>query len=112
MTILRALLIVLWITLVAYTAAVISSHGLGLFQVFFTDIRHLDWPGQFDLDFMMMLILSSLWVAWRHQFSPAGLGLALLALVGGSLFLSTYLLALSWRCDGEMSRVVLGNRKS
>jgi hypothetical protein len=66
------------------------------------------WPGQFNLDFMFMLILSALWVAWRHQFSGIGILLAVLTLLGGTLFLTTYLLILSWQFNGNMKPVLLG----
>jgi len=31
----------------------------------------MQWPGQFNLDFMCMLLLAGLWVSWRHRFSVA-----------------------------------------
>ena len=63
--------------------------------IFFGDMAAMTWPGQFNLDFMCFLILSATWVACRNQFSPAWLGLSVLALFGGMLFLSIYLLYLS-----------------
>jgi hypothetical protein len=65
-------------------------------------------PGQFNLDFMGMLTLSALWVAWRHRFSKAGLGLGALAFFGGSLFLSIYLLVVSRQSGGDMKELLLG----
>lgn len=107
----RVFLAVLLLVLILYSGLVISNHGLGLFPVFFGDIRTMAWPGQFNLDFTFMLMLSALWVGWRHNFSPIGLGLGLLALFGGSLFLATYLLVLSWRAQGDLSRILLGNER-
>ncbi|MHA3842068.1 hypothetical protein ACX0GZ_12705 [Sphingomonas aestuarii] len=52
MTAFRALLILLWIALAAYTAVVISQHGIGLLPIFLGDIATLAWPGQFNLDFL------------------------------------------------------------
>jgi hypothetical protein len=108
----RVLLIAMCAILVGYTGVVIANHGMGLINVFFGDMAAMGWPGQFNLDFMFMLTLSALWVAWRHQFSIAGLLLALLALFGGSLFLSTYLLALSWLTRGDLKQMLLGTRRS
>lgn len=107
----RVFLAVLLLVLILYSGLVISNHGLGLFPVFFGDIRTMAWPGQFNLDFTFMLMLSALWVGWRHHFSPIGLALGLLALFGGSLFLATYLLVLSWRAQGDLSRILLGNER-
>lgn len=108
MTAFRTLLIVLLTILVGYTGVTIANHGLGLLNIFFGDIAVMGWPGQFNLDFMFMLILSALWVAWRHQFSGIGMLLSVLALLGGSLFLTTYLLILSWQTNGNMKQMLLG----
>ena len=112
MTAFRILLIAVFAILVGYTGVVIANHGMGLINIFFGDMAAMGWPGQFNLDFMFMLTLSALWVAWRHQFSIAGLLLGLLALFGGSLFLSTYLLALSWLTRGDLKQMLLGTRRS
>jgi len=107
----RVLLIAVFAILVGYTGVVIANHGMGLINIFFGDMAAMGWPGQFNLDFMFMLTLSGLWVAWRHQFSIAGLLLGLLALFGGSLFLSTYLLALSWLTKGDLKQMLVGARR-
>ena len=104
----RILLVVLWAIIVGYTGIVIANHGLGLLEVFFGDMAAMGWPGQFNLDFMSLLTLSALWVAWRHQFSSAGLALGLLALFGGGLFLTSYLLVVSAQARGDMKEVLLG----
>lgn len=106
----RLYLAALWLVLIGYTAVVIANHGIGLLRVFFGDMLVMAWPGQFNLDFMMMLSLSALWVSWRHRFSVGGLALGLLALGGGASFLTVYLLVLSLQCQGDMKRVLLGAR--
>jgi hypothetical protein len=108
MTAFRTLLVVIFVTIAAYTAIVASNHGLGLLPVFFGDMARMGWPGQFNLDFLCMLTLSGLWVAWRHHFTGAGIALGLLALFGGALFLSAYLLVVSLREQGDMRRILLG----
>ncbi len=110
MLIFRAFLTVLWLILMAYTAVVVSNQGVGLLPVFFGDIATMAWPGQFNLDFMFMLMLSALWVSWRHQFSGGGLALGLLALFGGASFLTVYLFVLSIQSKGNMKEVLLGAR--
>jgi hypothetical protein len=107
----RVLLIALCAILVGYTGVVISNHGMGLLSVFFGDMAAMGWPGQFNLDFMFMLMLSALWVAWRHQFSIAGLVLGLLAFLGGSLFLTAYVFVLSWLTRGDIEQMLLGRRR-
>lgn len=110
MTAFRILLALILVVLSGYTLIVMGEYGTNLFQVFFGDMAKVNWAGQFNLDFMFMLSLSATWVAWRHQFSPAGLGLALLAFLGGALFLSVYLLVLSFQNNGDARLIVLGNR--
>lgn len=110
MTGFRILLVAMFAALTVYTGLVIETHGWSLFSVFFGDMAKLAWPGQFNLDFMFMLAFSGLWVAWRHRFSPAGLGLGLLAFVGGSVFLSVYLLVLSLRTRDGIRGILLGDQ--
>ena len=97
--------------LLVYTAAVISNHGLGLLPVFFGDMAAMGWPGQFNLDFMFMLALSALWVAWRHRFSGAGITLGALAFFGGAMFLTIYLLIVTKQVNGDPHAVVLGAQR-
>jgi hypothetical protein len=104
----RALLLVLWVVIAGYTAVVAANHGTGLYSAFFGDIAKMEWPGQFNLDFMCLLMLSGLWVAWRHRFSTAGLALGVLALFGGALFLTAYLIAISLQTGGDVKELLLG----
>ena len=71
----------------------------------------LAWPGQFNLDFMCMLALSGLWVAWRHRFGTVGIALGLVAFFGGALFLSAYLLVESVRTGRSVEALLLGQRR-
>lgn len=109
MTLFRSWLLIILVVLAGYTVLVIAAHGANLFPVFFGDIAKMGWPGQFNLDFLFMLSLSALWVAWRHRWSAAGFGLALLAFNGGALFLSIYLLIVIARAKGDLVRVLTGD---
>ena len=104
----RVFLAVVFVVIAAYTLAVITSHGLNLLPVFFGDMIKMQWPGQFNLDFMCMLLLSGLWVGWRHQFSTTGVVLGLVAVFGGALFLSAYLFVESFRTKGDVRMLLLG----
>jgi hypothetical protein len=108
----RTLLVLMFVVLSTYTAMVIGTEGWDLLSVFFADMAKMQWPGQFNLDFILMLTFSGLWVAWRHQFSAAGLGLAVLAFFGGALFLSIYLLIQTLRTKGDMRVVLLGEARA
>ena len=112
MTAFRALLIVLWALIVGYTAIVIANHGMGLLNIFFGDMAAMGWPGQFNLDFMSMLTLSGLWVAWRHHFSAAGVVLGVLAFFGGAFFLTAYLLVVDLQTKGDVKQLLLGTERA
>ena len=60
----------------AYTGVVISRHGMDFPAVYGGDIARFGWAGQFNLDFLFVLLMVALWVAWRHRFSAGGLALA------------------------------------
>lgn len=92
----------------AYTAAVISREGLDYVTVARRDLLAMGWAGQFDADFLMMLALSGLWVAWRHGFSLVGLALGLVAFLGGVGFLAPYLLVLSVLHRGNVAAMLAG----
>lgn len=108
----RTLLLLIWLVIAGYTALVVARHGANLLPVFFGDIASLTWPGQFNLDFLCMLLLSGLWVAWRHRFSLPGLALGLLAVFGGAFFLAAYLLIVSLQVKGNLQALLLGNARS
>lgn len=108
MTMFRLFLATSLVAIVAYTSVTIANHSWNLLPVFFGDMAEMGWPGQFNLDFMCFLALSALWVAWRHQFSAAGLGLAVVAFFGGMLFLSIYLLVHTGRAGCDMKVLLIG----
>lgn len=108
MTLFRLFLITCLIAIAGYTSVTIAGHGWNLLPVFFGDMAAMGWPGQFNLNFMGFLALSAIWVAWRHQFSGAGLGLAVTAFFGGMLFLSIYLLVQIRRTGGDVKALLLG----
>ena len=112
MTIFRIILAAWLVVLTVYTTVVITNHGLGLFEVFFGDILAMGWPGQFNLDFLGFLSLSGLWVSWRHHFSPGGLALGVVALLGGIPFLTIYLLIVSRTPDCDMKMIFLGPQRA
>ncbi len=107
----RSFLVAVFLIIAGYTLVVIANHGLNLLPVFFGDMAKMQWPGQFNLDFMCMLLLAGLGVSWRHQFSVAGVVLGLVAVFGGALFLSAYLLIESFRTKGDIRRLLLGDAR-
>lgn len=108
----RALLILLFGVIVIYTAVVVSNHGMDLLPTFFGDIAKVEWPGQFNLDFLGFLVLSGVWLAWRHHFSPVGIALGVLGFFGGLPFLTLYLLIVSFGSNGDVKVMLLGEQRA
>lgn len=106
----RLLLFVILFSLSGYTAVVASEHGLNLLPVFFGDMAKMAWPGQFNFDFMCFLVLSATWVMWRNKFTPSGVILGVLAFFGGALFLSIYLLILSYKGSPSIQDILIGRQ--
>jgi hypothetical protein len=109
---LRILFLALFTFILGYTAIVVIHHGFGLLGIFFGDIAAMGWPGQFNVDFMSLLTLSALWLAWRHHFSPLGIVLGMLGFFGGGLFLSAYLFLASFGAGGDMKVLLLGKYRA
>lgn len=112
MLLFRLILIAMIINIIGYTALTGLVHGWDLMPVFFSDIAKINWPGQFNTDFLSMLVLSASWTMWRNNFSPLGIGLGVLALFGGIMFLAVYLLVLTYKTDGDMNQVLLGSERA
>jgi hypothetical protein len=113
MAIFRFFLIAVFLTISIYTAVTISLHGWNLIPEFFGRLTVLDWQGQFNTDFATFLLLSGLWLAWRHEFSLGGIALGLFGGVfGGMLFLSAYLLFQSFKAKNDIPRLLLGDARA
>lgn len=112
LTIFRAFLTTCLIAILGYTSITIANHGANLLPVFFGDMAKMAWPGQFNLDFMTLLMLAGIWVAWRHRFSRSGILLGIVAVFGGMLFLSAYLLVHSVKTQGDATALLLGEERA
>ena len=104
----RILLIIFMVSIVGFTGIVIFNHGWNLLPIFFGDMAAMTWPGQFNFDFLCFLTLSGLWLAWRHHFSPRGIALGVLGLFGGIMVLAPYLFHASYKANGDMKILFLG----
>lgn len=96
----------------AYTAMVFAAHGMDFFTPFFGNILGLDWTGQFTLDFAIYLILSALWIAWRHEFSAGGIVTAAFASVLGVMVFLPYMLIITGKANGDMKVILLGEGRA
>ena len=108
MTAFRILLTIMITGILSFTGVVGVNHGWNLFPVFFGDMIAMTWPGQFNFDFMCLLMFAGLWLAWRHHFSSGGLVLGVLGVFAGTMLLAPYLLIVSFKAKGDMKEILLG----
>jgi|688.fasta_scaffold1852417_1 hypothetical protein len=106
----KTLLIVQTIGLLTYTFLVFQKEGADLFSVFTNNLLSLNWSGQFNLDFMCYLILSGFWIIWRNKYSSKSIPLGLAAMVLGIVLFAPYILWLTNKENGDLKRVLIGNR--
>lgn len=107
---LRLFLLLELIALTVYTVWVVQVHGWSFLPYFLDNLTAVNWSGQFNLDFLMVLSLLGIWVSWRHGHSPFGLLFGLCTATGGVMFLFTYLLLEIARCKGDVRALLLGVR--
>jgi hypothetical protein len=111
MTLFRLLLVAIVAIVGIYTVLVIQQQGIDFLTPFYADIFKMGWPGQFNMDFHAFLILGSIWLMWRHHFSPLGLLFGLVIFAGGAPFLCSYLLVVLARDKADIAELLLGKAR-
>jgi hypothetical protein len=111
MNLFRLLLISIVAIVGIYTAAVIGEHGVDFLTPFYADIARMGWPGQFNMDFHAFLILGSVWLMWRHNFSLSGIVFGLAIFAGGAPFLCSYLLVVITKDKADIAELLLGKTR-
>ena len=97
------------IYLLTYTAVV--SQGLNWPAVALADIAALNWRSQFDVDFVIHLLLLATWISWREGFTPKGYVFGVLSIVMGGMFTFPYLIHASYVAKGDPREILLGQRQ-
>ncbi|WP_204113758.1 hypothetical protein [Shimia biformata] len=108
MTTLKTTLIAMTAIVAVTTTAAMSKEGIDFLSPFLAEIMALGWQGQFNLDFACYLVLSALWIAWRHGFSLGGFLIAGLAALLGILVFAPYVLVQISRAEGDPRRLLMG----
>ena len=112
MTTLRHFLLVS--TAVIYLATVIASmsHGINWPAVAVEDLLALNWRSQFDIDFIIHLVLLAAWISWREGFTLKGHLYGFPSIVMGGMFSFPYLIHATYAANGDPRGVLLGRRQS
>lgn len=106
MTVFRVVLFLAWVLLAVVSWHAIAVLGLEGGNIFFTDFAH-PWRAQFNTDLSLHLVIFAVWVWWREASPPVGWLCALGAFLGG-LFTLMYLLAATYRANGDLRVLLLG----
>lgn len=106
----KTLLVVQTIGLFVYTFIAFQTEGADFFSVFLANIKSLTWTGQFNLDFLCYLTLSGLWIMWRNKFSGKSILVGTVATILGIVFFAPYLLWLIYKENGDLKRVLVGDK--
>lgn len=109
---LRILLIVFLLVVTGYTVVAIGNEGWNLYSYYFSNLAEMGWSGQFNADFTTYLVLSGLWLAWRHHFSGVGLLIGFGGSMLGMPFLSAYLLIVMAKDKPDMAELLLGKARA
>jgi hypothetical protein len=69
----RILRLLLWLFIGLNTLTATRSEGWDFLNSFLQTCQKPGWNAQFLADFSCYLLLSGLWLMWRHRFSPLGI---------------------------------------
>ena len=108
---LRMLVVVLFGALTIYTLFSVSIEGVNFLPGFFADLMSMSWRGQVNLDLVTFTTLAGLWVAWRHDFSTAGIIMGLIVVGGAMLLFAPYLLYAIRQSKGDFTVLFMGQRR-
>ena len=107
---LRIFLLVSTIAIYLFTYFAVVSQGINWPAVAIADILALNWRSQFDIDFIIHLLLLATWISWREGFSLKGHIFGFLSIVMGGMFSFPYLFHAIYVAKGDPKGVLLGNR--
>ncbi|MFY0729680.1 hypothetical protein [Pseudomonas sp. NFX15] len=106
----RLSLIAGWLAIIIISFVAFNQDGLIAGEQFVADITTLSWRSQFNVDFLVHLVLFSAWVAWRHRFSALGIVLSISCVLGGGVISIAYIFLLTITCKGNMRQILLGKQ--
>lgn len=108
MTTLRTFLLISTVAIYAITIIASSSHGFNWPAVALSDLAALDWRTQFDIDFIIHLLMLAAWVIWREGATAKAYAFGFLSVVMGGMFSFPYIIYASYKARGEVRLLLLG----
>jgi hypothetical protein len=105
---LGALLVSIWLVVVAVTVWALATLGLPAgVETFIGDLRH-PWRVQFYADLEAHLVMFAAWIVWRERSRGVGIALAVLTMLTGALFTVPYVLVAGVKARGDARALLLG----
>ena len=110
MTAFRFFLLAATVAIYTFTVTASVSHGINWPAVAVQDLLALNWRTQFDVDFIIYLIIFAGWIAWREGSTARGYVYSFLSVFLGGMFSFPYLLYASFAAKGDMRALLMGSR--
>ena len=108
MNALRLFLVIATIAIYAVTAIAVVGHGPNWPAVALSDLMAGNWRSQFDIDFILYLLIIASWVSWREGGGARGFLLGVISIVMGGMFAFPYLFLAISRSAGDPQQVLMG----
>ncbi len=87
---------------------VVVAEGSNWPAIYFSDIYALGWRAQFNIDFLIHLLLLATWVSWREGFTLKGNIFGFLSIFMGGMFGFPYILFATYKAKGDPKLLLLG----
>jgi hypothetical protein len=108
MKLLRFFLLLSTIAIYFITIIAIKDYGFNWPAVAINDLISLSWRTQFDIDFIIHLLLLSIWVIWREGGTAKAYLFGALSIVMGGMFSFPYIIYISFVSRGNPKYFLLG----
>jgi hypothetical protein len=108
MKILRYSLVLSTIIIYLFTVIAIKGYGFNWPAIAISDLVSLNWRSQFDIDFLIHLLLLATWVVWREGATARAYLYGFLSVVLGGMFSFPYILYISIKAKGDVKTMLLG----
>ena len=108
MTSLRVFLVISTVGIFTVSIYAALTKGINWPAIYFGDLLHLNWRSQFNIDFLVHLLLLATWIIWREGFAIKGYIFGFLSIVMGGMFGFPYLLYATYKANGDPKAILLG----
>lgn len=105
---LRVFVIVSTVAIYAMTLIASINEGINWPEVAIEDLIALNWRSQFNIDFIIYLLLGSVWISWREAFTLKGHFFGFLNIFLGGMFSFPYLLLATYQTKVSPKLILLG----